>query len=118
MGANSVRSGPAVGPDIVIAAGTDNDSTDPKVVGFTVGVRPCLVSVPGTFTSAIRCKMNALAANDFDNDGDDDGTGYVTIAVGSHEDLSIGGRILVDKVSFVTQNAGDDLDLVSVVGWR
>ncbi len=32
-------------------------------------------------------------------------------------DVSCGGQIGVHSVSIVTQNAGDDLDDVSVVGW-
>jgi len=118
MATNVVRSQSAVAPDLVESAGTDNSATAPRVVLFRNPVRPCIVSVPATFNAAVRVKVNAVAANDFDNDADDDGPGYWTIAVGATEDVSIQGRISISRVSFVTADAADDLDDVSVVGWR
>jgi hypothetical protein len=116
MGRGTVRAGPAVEPTET-NAGTDNSQTDPRVVEFKTPTRPILLAVPGAFTSAVRAKINAPKTNDFDNDSDDDGPGYFTVAPGATKDVSVEGQVAVQKVSFVTQDAGDDLDLVSVVGW-
>lgn len=104
-------------------AGTDNSLTAPRVCKFPTYVRPCIISVPAGFTAAIRVKVNpgataaTAAANDFDNDSDDDGPGYFVVAAGATQELTFDSRFNVERVSFVTQDAGDDLDDVSLVGW-
>lgn len=115
MSANSVRTGAATEP-AVTNAGTDNSLTDPRVVEFNQYARPCIVT-NHCVNAAIKVKVNAPASNDFDNDSDDDGAGYFIIAAGAHQDVSQEGRVAVKSVSFITQNASDDLDDVSVVGW-
>jgi len=116
MGRGVVRAGPAVEPTVT-NDGTDNSQTDPRVVEFDTPTRPVIVSVPATFGASIKVKINAAAANDFDNDADDDGPGYFTVAAGATREVSLDGQVAVQQVSFITQNAGDDLDDVSVVGW-
>jgi len=44
--------------------------------------------------------------------------GFVSVPDGETVDLSFCGVVDVKTVSFVTENAGDDLDLVQVVGWE
>jgi hypothetical protein len=63
-------------------------------------------------------KINADASNDFDNDADDDGIGYFAVADGETVDVSLGGSIDVEKVSFVTLDAADSLDKITTVGWE
>ena len=116
MGLGKARAGAAVEPSIE-TSGTDNDLTAPRVVKFNSSARPVYISIPATFNASIVVKINALAANDFDNDSDDDGPGYFTVAAGETRDLSERGCVSIERVSFCTQNAGDDLDDVSVVGW-
>lgn len=122
MAVGKVRTGVPVAPQTTENAGTDNDDTDPRVLKFNKYARPCIVSWPAGNTSAIKVKVNAgvdatsAIANDFASGGD--GPGYFTIAVGAEKDVSFEGIVAVQRVSFVTQNAGDDLDDVSVVGWE
>lgn len=116
MGLGKARAGAATEPTVE-TAGTDNDATAPRVVKFTTPAKPVIISVPASFAAAIKVKINAVAANDYDNDADDDGPGYWTVAAGATQELSLNGCVAVERVSFITQNAGDDLDLVSVVGW-
>ncbi len=118
MAVGKVRTGPAVEPQTVENAGTDNDLTDPRVLVFDTYARPCIVTNPGGASAAIQIKVNALAANDFDNDSDDDGPGYFDLAAGATVDVSLAGIIAVKRVSFVTRNALDALTDVSVVGWQ
>jgi hypothetical protein len=70
----------------------------------------------------IRVKCNAetngTVSNDFDNDSDDDGPGYFTVADGESIDVSIGGLVAIHSVSAVTLDAGDDLDDIAVAGWE
>lgn len=118
MGRGVVRAGPAVAPTTITGEeGTDNSKTAPRVMEFNTPTRPVIVSIPSTFNAVVNVKINAAAANDFDNDADDDGPGYFTVAVGATVDVSLEGQVAIEKVSFVTNNAGDDLDDVSVVGW-
>jgi len=118
----SIRGGsPVNGQDHIETAGTDNDATAPRVVRFSSPdpkpVRTCLVHNPTGANAALLVKVNALAANDFDGDSDDDGVAYWSVAAGATIDVTLEGRLSVNRVSFVTQNAGDDLDAVVVVGW-
>jgi hypothetical protein len=99
-------------------AGTDNDETDPRVLLFNTDARPVIVSVPAGFNDVVRVKINATASNDFDNDSDDDGPGYFTVAAGATVDVSLVGLISILRVSFITTNAGDALTDVGVVGWE
>lgn len=116
MGRGTVRAGAAVEPTVA-TFGADNNPAGPRRVVFQTPARPVIVSVPATFTASVRVKVNAVATNDFDNDADDDGPGYFTVVAGATVDVSLEGCIAVEAVSFITQDAGDDLDDVSVVGW-
>lgn len=105
----------------VVADGADNDETDPRIILFSAYVRPCIIMNGTGNGNVIRAKINAetdgTVSNDFDNDSDDDGPGYVTVADGETADLSLNGQLCVTSVSFITTDAGDDLDNVAVVGW-
>lgn len=104
------------------ATGTDGSTTDPRIVLFGSYVRPCIVMNGTGNGNVIRVKVNAevnaTVTNDFDNDPDDDGIGHITIADGESAEVSLGGQLSVFSVSFITTNAGDDLDSVTVVGWE
>lgn len=104
------------------ANGTDGSTTDPRIILFSHYVRPCILMNGTGNGNVVRAKVNAetdgTVSNDFDNDSDDDGPGYVTIADGETADLSLGGQLCVHSVSFITTDAGDDLDDVTVVGWE
>jgi hypothetical protein len=123
MGLGQARTGaPAEGT--TVANGTDNDATDPRIIRFEVPggpVRPCIVMNGTGNGNVIRVKVNTetdgTVSNDFDNDADDDGIGHITIADGETADASFGGLVSVSSVSFITTAQGDDLDLVTVVGW-
>ena len=116
-----VRTGDSV-QGTTVADGTDNDLTDPQIILFDTYVRPCLVMNGTGNGNNIKVKMNTelngTVSNDFDNDSDDDGPGHITIADGESADVSLGGQLCVHSVSFVTLDGGDDLDNVTVVGWK
>lgn len=117
------------------ADGTDNSLTAPRIILFDSPVRPCIVTnhcQNSEVLVKVNTELNGTVSNDFDNDTDDDGLGHfvippkVTLADASKDppeghssslDVSCGGQISVHSVSFVTTNASDDLDDVSVVGW-
>lgn len=104
------------------AAGTDNSLVDPRIILFDPPVRPCIVANGTGNGNNIRFKinteLNGTVSNDFDNDADDDGPGYVTVIDGETADASLGNNLSVHSVSIVTLDGADDLDLVTVVGWR
>lgn len=116
MSSKAVRSGDPIEPT-TSTAGTDNSQTAPRIVTFSEPVRPCLVTNHCT-NAIIVVKVNETSSNDFDNDADDDGLGHVIVAIGGTADVSFGGRISVLTVSFATKHGSDDLDDVSVIGWR
>jgi len=103
------------------AAGTDNSLTAPRIILFNRPVSPCIVSNGTGNGNDVRVKvnteLNGSVSNDFDNDADDDGPGHFTVADGETIDVSIGSGLAVHSVSFVTLDAADDLDTVTVVGW-
>lgn len=104
------------------ADGTDNSLTDPRIILFDPPVRPCIVANGTGNGNNIRVKvnteLNGTVSNDFDNDSDDDGPGHITILDGETADASLGNNVSVHSVSVVTLDGADDLDLVTVVGWR
>lgn len=59
-----------------------------------------------------------MTTDDFDGDADDDGVGHLAIPIGGSAEVTQGGMIKIQSVSFVTLAAGDDLDDISVVGWE
>jgi len=102
----------------LITVGTDNDATAPRLVNFgALYAKPCFVSTPIAFSAAVRIKINVPVTDDFSGAAMVTGPGYYTCAPGASVDVSLGGLIAVEQVTFITQNAADDLDLVSVVGW-
>lgn len=121
MGRNAVRTGAAV-QGTLVADGTDGSLTDPRIILFKKPVRPCIVMNGTGNGNNVRVKVNTeldgTVTNDFDNDTDDDGPGHFTVADGETIDVSIGSGLSVSSVSFVTLDAGDDLDNVTIVGWR
>lgn len=118
------------------ANGTDNSLTAPRIIIFDTPARPCIVTnhcQNSEILVKINTELNGTVSNDFDNDSDDDGLGHfvippkVTLVDASKDppeggecwvDVSLGGLVTVHSVSFVTTHASDDLDEVSVVGWR
>lgn len=120
MGRGSVRAGSPV-QGTTAASGTDNSLTDPRIILFPKPVRPCII-MNGTgngnnILAKINAELTGTVSNDFDNDSDDDGPGHLTIIDGESADASIGGALSVNSVSFVTLDASDDLDKVTVIGW-
>ena len=103
------------------ADGTDNSLTLPRIIVFDRQVSPCIVANGTGNGNNVRVKVNAevngTVSNDFDNDVDDDGPGHFTVADGETIDVSVGSSLAVHSVSFVTLDAADDLDAVTVVGW-
>lgn len=120
MGRGSVRTGaPTQGTQA--AAGTDNSLTDPRIIIFSPGVRPCWIRLAASLTVAtshvlvkINTELDGTVSDDFST-----GTpAHLTLSSTSETvDLSDGGQLQVHSVSFVTQNANDDLDDVMVVGF-
>lgn len=119
-----------------VASGTDDSLVLPRIITFSKPVSPCIVTHHGT-NDELLVKVNTeinsegtvtetfSAANglghfvippkntDFLADtGDGPPTGSAC-----HVDVSCGGLIAVESVSFCTTHASDDLDDVSVVGW-
>ena len=120
MGRGAVRSGaPSAGTQA--AAGTDGSQLLPRIILFDPPVRPCIVQ-NGTGNGLdilvkMNTELNGTVSDDFDNDSDDTGPGYLAVADGESVDASIGGALSIHSISFVTTDAGDDLDSVAVVGW-
>jgi hypothetical protein len=109
MGARSPRS--VVEIPSTVQAGTDNDLDDPRILRFKdKDARPCLVTNLTGGGRHIRVKVNT--DTDFDPEA-----GFFTIPDQRTLDVSVGGLIAVNRVSFVTLNAADDLDDVKVYGW-
>lgn len=115
MGRGTVRAGTSI-QGTTTSAGTDGDSTDPRVVTFDPYVRPVIVHNNTGNDNAIFVKLNATAATDFGG-ASDDGAGHFPINDGAAVEVSLGGLVDVGRISFVTAQ-GDDLDNVVVVGWR
>lgn len=119
----------------VVATGTDNSTTAPRIILFSKPVSPCIITHHGANSELlvkINVELDGTVSNDFDNDSDDDGIGHIVIppkvtfadaSKGPPEggecyvDLSMGGQLAIHSVSFATTHASDDLDDVSVVGW-
>ncbi len=104
-----------------VADGTDGSQTDPRIILFDPPVRPCIVQ-NGTGNSLdilvkMNTELNGTVSDDFDNDSDDTGPGYLAVADGEAVDASIGGTLTIHSISFITTDGGDDLDNVAVVGW-
>jgi len=96
----------------VTTAGTDNTATAPRVLTFDTYANPCLITNQTGGGRAIRAKINSSNTN-FTTE-----IGFVSVPDGETVDLSFCGVVDVTTVSFVTENVGDDLDLVQVVGWE
>lgn len=116
----------------VVNDGTDNSLTDPRIIIFDPPVRPCVILNHNTNERCL-IKVNVeppnstgAVTNDFDDDSDDDGAGHMasprTLVTGAAippgVDASVGGHLSVHSISLVTTHANDDLDKISVVGWR
>jgi hypothetical protein len=61
-------------------------------------------------------KLNATDATDFGG-ASSDGAGHFPINDGAAVEVSLGNILSITRVSFITTDAGDDLDDVGVVGW-
>ena len=109
------RSGSAVVPTQT-SAGTDGSATLPQVVEFERYTRPCVVYNNTGNGNIIRVKLNATDATDFGG-GSSDGAGHFPIKDGEATDVSMGGMVNVQRVSFITTAGGDDLDDVEIHGW-
>lgn len=110
------RPGSAVTPT-TDSAGTDGSAILPRVMTFPTYTRPCVVYNNTGNTNVIRVKVNATDATDFGG-ASSDGVGHFPINDGAATDVSMGGMINVQRVSFVTTAGGDDLDDVEVHGWE
>lgn len=117
---SAVRVGAGTKP-VTISSGTNGDVTDPRRLQFQratrpFGARPVTVWNKTGGGRAIYIKLNA--GDDIDFGGaNDDGSGYFPINDGSAVEVTMGGLLSVERVSFVTINAADDLDNVEVTGW-
>ena len=121
MGRGAVRAGPPI-QGTVANSGTDGSQTDPRIILFAGVVRPAFIMNATGNGNVIRVKVNTetegTVSNDFDNDGDDDGWGHFSVCDDGTLDLSVLGGLCIESISYITTDAGDDLDNVSVVGWR
>ena len=109
------RSGPSEVPTQT-AAGTDGSAVLPRIVEFDKYARPCIIYNNTGNGNVIRVKITATSATDFSG-ASSDGIGYFPISDGAATDVSMGGMVNIQKVSFVTTAGGDDLDDVEVHGW-
>ncbi|KKL17321.1 hypothetical protein LCGC14_2486710 [marine sediment metagenome] len=121
MGRGSVRAGaPVTGTQA--AAGTDNSLTDPRIITFNPGVRPCLVRLAAAVQATtapvlvkVNVEVNGVVSDDFDT-----GTAahYALSAITTTIDVSEGGQVSVRSISIATQHNDDDLDDVMVAGYE
>ncbi len=111
-----IRVGEATTPTTT-SAGTDGNVTSPRVVEFEVGNRPVIVHNNTGNTRAILVKLNASADTDFGG-ASDDGIGHLPINDGAAVEVSMGGILSIERISFVTTDANDSLDDVEVHGWN
>ncbi len=133
MGRGSVRAGaPTTGT--TAADGTDNSLTDPRIILFKPGVRPCIVTHHGVndeLLIKVNTELNGTVSEVFSQAA---GLGHFVLppkntdfladasdgpptGSANQVDVSCGGQIAVHSVSFCTTHASDDLDDVSVVGF-
>lgn len=98
----------------LVQAGTDNDLTDPRILDLGKPCRPCWVTNHNT-NAALRVKVNSQT--NFDDTSEDDGVGHISVPAGQSVEVSAGGIIEVQSLSFATQNVADDLDQVGVAAW-
>lgn len=110
-----IRAGAATRSTIQ-SSGTDGSATLPRVFVFDPYARPCIVRNATGNGRHIIVKLNATDDTDFGGVSDD-GLGYFRINDGWAVEVSMRGDLCVERVSVITTDAGDDLDLVSVVGW-
>lgn len=116
----TVRTGPAT-IATQVSAGADGNLTSPRRVIFGRAdrpqpARPVTVWNKTGNGNPIYVKINTSTDTDFGG-STDDGVGYFPINDGAAVDVSMGNKIAVQNVSFVTTDAGDDLDDVLVSGW-
>lgn len=133
MGRGSVRAG-APNTGTQAADGTDNSLVDPRIILFTPGVRPCIVTHHGVndeLLVKVNTELNGVVSEVFsqaaglghfvippkNTDFLADGSDGPPTGSANQVDVSCGGQIAVHSVSFCTTNASDDLDDVSVVGF-
>lgn len=132
MGRGTVRAGAPI-TGTTAADGADNDLTDPRIIIFDPPVRPCIVTHHGQ-NDELLVKINTeLSGTVSETFTQANGLGHFVIppkikladasvdppdGSANHVDVSCGGQIAVHSVSFCTTNASDDLDDVSVVGWK
>ncbi len=102
----------------VSSSGTDGSSTAPRVAAFfdDNGVNksyaiPCIVHNLTGNGNAIRVKINSSTPSFVTE------LGHFSINDGFAVDVSMGGLVQVRDISWITIDAGDDLDDVQVVGW-
>ena len=106
-----VRTGPPATPTQT-AAGTDNSTTDPRILTFAKYAIPCIVHNLTGNGNAIRVKWNSSTTSFVTE------LGYISINDGTATDISMGGLVNVVSLSFITIAGGDDLDNVKVTGWE
>lgn len=122
MGRGTVRAGaPTTGTQA--ADGTDNSATDPRIIIFDPPVRPCIVTnhcVNNIIVVKVNTEVNGTVSEDFSTLKGHFVIVPWTFAGGSNRevDVSCGGQIAVHSVSFRTNHGSDDLDDVSVVGFK
>ncbi len=109
------RAGSSVVPTTT-SNGTDGSATVPRVMEFAFYARPCVVYNNTGNNNVIRVKVNATDATDFGG-ASSDGIGHFSVNDQTSVDVSMGGAVNVERVSFVTTAGGDDLDNVEVHGW-
>jgi hypothetical protein len=83
---------------------------------FGTYARPCVVYNNTGNGNVIRVKVNATDDTDFGG-GSSDGVGHFPVKDAAATDVSMGGMINVQRVSFVTTAGGDSLNNVEVHGW-
>lgn len=117
------------------ADGTDNSLVLPRIITFSKPVSPCIVTHHGV-NDELLVKVNTenkSGGTVTETFSQANGLGHfvippkVTFADASKDppegsanyvDVSMGGQLAVESVSFCTTNGSDDLDDVSVVGWE
>ena len=116
MSADQVRVGEPVKPTTV-AAGTDNDLTDPRHYQFRDGRGKVTYANPVIVSSRVANNPIRVTINKGDTDISATNPG-ITIPVGGDPvDLSFGGIVRVQDVAIATQHASDDIDSVDIIGW-
>lgn len=132
MGRGTIRAG-APTQGTVAAAGSANDSTDPRIILFNPPVRPCIVANHSNKAPVLVKTNTELTGTVSETFEAANGRGHIVLPArrtlknatksgpeggACWADVSQGGRVAVHSVSIATTDASTPPSYVSVIGFE